>query len=337
MEPVRWGILSISGHYALRVHLPLSRLPEARIVGIASRDHEKAAAAAARLGIPKSFGSYEALLADPEIEAVYIPLPNTLHAEWSSKALEAGKHVICEKPVAMDAAQAKSMVASAKKNKRLFMEAFMYRFHPQWRRAREILDTGEIGKVRAVSCSFSYNNTDPSNIRNRMDVGGGALYDIGCYAISVSRWLVGAEPSRVISLMNRDATFGTDNLSSGLLDFGASGARASFTVATRAFPVQRVEVTGERGSMHLNLPFNAYPDMPMILEVSTGLGTRRIEAGPADQYGLMFAAFSKAIRENSTAPTAPDDAVANMAVIDALFKSEMSGGWENVKGGRGPA
>ncbi len=332
MEAVKWGVLSISGHYALRVHLPLSRLSEASIVGIASRDAPKASAAAARLGIPKAFGSYEALLADPGIEAVYLPLPNNLHAEWATKALEAGKHVLCEKPLAMDAAQAKAMAAAARSKKLLLMEAFMYRFHPQWRRAKEILDSGEIGRVRSIACSFSYNNADPANIRNRIETGGGALYDIGCYAISVSRWFAGTEPERAISLVQRDPVFGTDNLSSGVLDFGPSGARATFTVATKCFPVQRVEITGERGSIALGLPFNAYPDVPMSLDVSTALGTRRIDAGPADQYGLMFAAVSGAIREGSLAPTPCEDGVANMAVLDALFRSELSGSWENVKG-----
>jgi predicted dehydrogenase len=330
MDPVRWGILSVSGHYALRVHQPLSRLAEARIVAIASRGRDRAAGAAARLGIAKSHGSYAELIADPEVEAVYIPLPNNLHAEWAIAALEAGKHVLCEKPLAMDAAQARSMAAVAARKGLLLMEAFMYRFHPQWIRAREIIASGELGRLRAMHCWFSYSNADPANIRNNTETGGGALYDIGCYAVSSARFLTGAEPERALLIAERDADFGTDILGTGILDFGQDGPRASFHISTQAFPVQRVEAIGQRGSLAVILPFNAYADVPMALEVSTGLGTRRIESGPVDQYGLMLAAFSRAVRAKAPAPTSPADAIANMAAIDALFRSEKSGKWERV-------
>ncbi len=330
MEAVRWGVLSVSGHYALRVHGPLSRLAEARIVAIASRDGDRAAAAAARFGIGRSHPSYEALLADPEVEAVYIPLPNDLHAEWAQKALDAGKHVLCEKPLAMDAAQAKGMAALASQKGLLLMEAFMYRFHPQWLRAKEIIQSGELGAIRALHVWFGYNNADPSNIRNRVENGGGALYDIGCYAVSVARWLVGSEPRRCLSLVERDPDFGTDRLSTGILDFGS--ARATFTVGTRVHPHQRVEVLGEKGSLSLGLPFNAYPDVPMKLEIRTGLGTREVAAGPLDQYAELFAAFSRALRSGAPAPTPVADGIANMAVLDSLFRSAERGGWVEVEG-----
>jgi predicted dehydrogenase len=339
MESVRWGILSVSGHYALRVHEPLSRLPSAHIEAIASRDGAKAAVAARRFGVGRSWGSYAELLADPAVEAVYIPLPNNLHAEWTCKALEAGKHVLCEKPIAMDAAQARDMARCAKEKGLLLMEAFMYRFHPQWMQAKAIVDRGEIGRVRAFHAWFTYNNVDPANIRNRTETGGGALYDIGCYAISAARWMIGAEPRRVLSLVERDPGFGTDALSSGILDFGEKsgaegkgpgGPRATFTVGTKAFPFQRVEILGEKGCISVVLPFNAYADVPLGIEVTTGLGTRRIETGPADQYALIFDAFSRAIRAGSPAPTPIEDAIANMATLDALFKSEKSGVWETI-------
>jgi predicted dehydrogenase len=330
MEPVRWGILSVSGHYALRVHQPLSRLSEARIVAIASRGHGRAAEAAARFGIPKGYGSYAELIADPEIEAVYIPLPNNLHAEWALAALDAGKHVLCEKPLAMDAAQAGSMAAKAAEKGLLLMEAFMYRFHPQWVRAREIVASGELGRLRAIQSCFSYNNADPANIRNRPETGGGALYDIGCYAVSSARFLAGAEPERGLYVAERDEAFGTDTLGTGLLDFGQAGPMASFHIATKAFPAQRVEARGDSGSLAVILPFNAFADVPMILEVTTALGTRRIESGPADQYALMFAAFSRALRAKAPAPTPPEDGIANMAALDALFRSEKSGKWERI-------
>jgi len=329
MEPVRWGILSTSSHYRLRVHGPLSALAEARITAIASRDPAKAREAAARYGIARAYGSYEELLADPDVEAVYIPLPNDEHEAWTLRALEAGKHVLCEKPLAMDAASARRMAAAAEGRGLLLMEAFMYRFHPQWRRAKQILESGELGSVRAIHAWFSYNNADPANIRNKLEAGGGGLYDIGCYAISASRALAGREPERALALVGRDPQFKTDSLSSGILEF-PGGARATFTVSTRAFPFQRVEVLGDKGRLAVELPFNAYPDVPMGLEVATSLGVRRVEAGPADQYGLMFAEVSKAIREGGKAPTPIGDAVGNLSVIDALFRSEKSGGWEAI-------
>jgi predicted dehydrogenase len=321
------------------VHTPLSNLSEAKIVAIASRDAGKAKAAAARFGIGRSYGSYAKLIADPEVEAVYMPLPNSLHAEWAIAALDAGKHVLCEKPIALDKAQAEGMAAKAKAKGLLLMEAFMYRFHPQWQRAREIVASGELGKLRAIQSWFSYNNADPTNIRNRPETGGGALYDIGCYAVSSARFLASAsprdeqgpsrEPLRALFVAERDPDFGTDTFGTGLLDFGPA-LKASFHLATKAFPVQRVEAMGERGSLAVILPFNAYADVPLAIEVTTGLGTRRIESGPADQYALMFAAFSKAVRAKGPAPTPPEDGIANMAALDALFRAEKSGAWEAV-------
>ncbi|HOX31474.1 MAG TPA: Gfo/Idh/MocA family oxidoreductase [Spirochaetales bacterium] len=329
MEAVRWGILSTSGHYRLRVHQPLSAIPEARVAAIASREPGRARAAAERLGIGRAYGSYEELLADPRIEAVYLPLPNTEHAAWALKALEAGKHVLCEKPLAMDAAEARRMAARAAERGLLLMEAFMYRFQPRWRRAREIVGIGEIGAPRAVHAWFSYSNADPANIRNRPETGGGGLYDIGCYAVSAARWLLGAEPDRALALVERDPSFRTDRLASGILDF-PSGARSTFTVSTQAFPMQRVELLGDKGSISIPLPFNAYPDCPLELEVSTSLGTRRIPFPAADQYGLMFAELSRAIREGRPAPIPVEDGIANMAALDALFRSEREGGWASV-------
>jgi predicted dehydrogenase len=333
MEPVRWGVLSVSRHYELRIHSPLSRIPEASIAAIASRDEARARAAAERYGIARSYASYEALLADPKVEAVYIPLPNHLHAEWAMRALDAGKHVLCEKPIALDAKQAADMAGRAKERGLLLMEAFMYRFHPQWVRVKEILATREIGDVRAIHIFFTYDNADPANIRNQKEKGGGGLLDIGCYAVSTARWIAGAEPERVVSLVGRDAAFGTDILATGLLDFGAArqGLRASFTVATRSFPIQRVDIVGDGGAIAVPLGYNAYPDVPVALEVTTSLGTRRIDAGPADQYAAMFAAFSRAVRSGGPAPTPIEDGIANMAVLDALFRSERSGAWETVK------
>ncbi len=328
MKPVTWGILSVSLHYSLRVHTYLSKSPLVQLRGIASRDRKKAEGAARELGMPKSYGSYEELLADKEIEAVYIPLPNHLHAEWVKKAADAGKHVICEKPFAMDAREAEQAISYAHSKGVLVMEAFMYRFHPQWKRAREIVKAGEIGKVHVVSTLFTYMLKDPTNIRNILSAGGGGIPDIGCYAVSSARFLVGSEPQRVMSLVHRDPEMKTDILSSGILDFGTT--RSMFTVATQTYPWQRVEVLGSGGELSVILPFNAYPDTPLEVSVTTGIGTRKVYTPPTDQYVEMFEAFSRAIREGGKEPTPPEDAVANMKVLDALFRSEKSGGWEKV-------
>jgi predicted dehydrogenase len=328
MKPVVWGILSVSVHYGLRVHTYLSKSPLVQLRGIASRSKQRAEEAAKELGMPRAYGSYEELLADKEIEAVYIPLPNHMHAEWVKKAADAGKHVLCEKPFAMNAREAEQAFSHAKSKGVLAMEAFMYRFHPQWKRAREIVKAGEIGTVHAVSTVFTYMLKDPNNIRNILAAGGGGIPDIGCYAVSSARFLIGREPTRVMSLVSRDPELGTDILSSGILDFGT--ARCMFTVGTQTHPWQRVDVLGSGGELSILLPFNAYPDTPLEVSVSTGVGTRQVYAPAADQYVEMFEAFSRAVREGGSAPTPPEDAVANMKVLDALFKSEKSGAWEKV-------
>lgn len=328
MKPVVWGILSVSTHYRQRVHTYLSRSPLVEVRAIASRSRDKAAVEAKNLGIPQAYGSYEELLADRAIEAVYIPLPNHMHAEWVKKAADAGKHVLCEKPFAMNAAEAADAIRHAERKGVLLMEAFMYRFHPQWIRAREIMRSGEIGQVHAVHTLFTYMLKDPTNIRNILAAGGGALPDIGCYAVSSARFLLGREPRRVMSLVQRDPTLKTDVLTSGILDFG--GPRCLFTVATQSSAVQRVDVLGSDGTLTVHLPFNAYPDVPLQLTVSTGVGTRTIDNPVADQYVGMYEAFSRAVREGTPVPTLPQDALDNMKVLDALLRSETSGIWEAV-------
>jgi predicted dehydrogenase len=328
MKPVVWGVLSVSTHYSLRVHTNLSRSPFVQVRAIASRTKDKASEAARELGIPKAYGSYADLLADKEIEAVYIPLPNHMHAEWVKKAADAGKHVLCEKPFAMNAAEAAEAIRYAERKGVRVMEAFMYRFHPQWKRAREIVKAGEIGPVHSISTIFTYSLNDPRNIRNILAAGGGGISDIGCYAVSGARYLMGREPPRVISLVHRDPGMGTDILSTGILDFGH--ARCQFTVGTQTHPWQRVDVLGSGGEIALLLPFNAYPDVPVQVSVTTSLGTRQIYTPAMDQYVEMFEAFSRAMRDGTPVPTPAQDAIDNMKVLDALFKSEKSGGWEKV-------
>ena len=329
MKPVTWGVLSLSAHYKLRIHPNVSHSPLVALRGIASRTRERAEAAARELGFPKAYASYEALLADKEIEAVYIPLPNHLHAEWVMKAADAGKHVLCEKPFALNASEAEKAIRHAERAGVLVMEAFMYRHHPQWKHAREIIKAGEIGEIATIHTLFSYMNMDPRNIRNILEVGGGAIPDIGCYAVSSARFLLGREPTRVLSLVRRDPALKTDILSTGILDFG--GARSVFTVTTQSHPAQSVEALGSGGLLAIHLPFNAYPDTPMHISVTTGLGTREIALPATDQYVEMFEGFSRAVRGEGPVPTPPQDAIDNMKVLDALFRSEKSESWEAVK------
>ena len=326
MEYIRWGVLSVSNHYRLRVHEQVRPSKLASVVAIASRDGAKAAAEAARLGIPASYPSYEALLARPDIDAVYLPLPNHLHAEWVKKAADAGKHILCEKPFALNAGEAADAIGYARSKGVRVMEAFMYRFHPQWASVRQIVRSGELGKIVFVQVQFTFNNRDPKNIRNIRETGGGAIMDIGCYALSCSRFIMDAEPKRVISLVDRDQQFGTDALSSGLLDFGS--AHAQFSVSTQAFPAQRVEVVGTSGKLSVHIPFNMYADVPAEVTVVTGIGSRRVSTGPAAQYRLMFDVYSENLLAGKPEPTPAEDAIATMKAMDALFRSEISGSWE---------
>lgn len=297
--------------------------------GVASRSLPRAQAAAKEFGMATGYGSYEDLLADPAIEAVYNPLPNHMHLEWIKRAADAGKHILCEKPLGLNAAEVEEAIEYTRKKGVLLMEAFMYRFHPQWVRAKELVDMGEIGRVQAVQNHFFYNNRDPKNIRNRSDAGGGGILDIGCYAVSSARFMVGREPQRVISLVDWDADFGTDRLASGVLDFG-EGVQATFTVGTQTYSQQKVQVFGSGGTLRVELPFNAFPDVPLAVHVETGVGHRTIHAGPADQYQIQFEAFSIAVREGGPVPTPIEDALNNQKVLDALFRSDKSGSWEAV-------
>ena len=322
-EPVRWGVLG-GADIAVRKVIPAmqsSRLSPVR--ALASRSHDRARRLADQLGIPVAHGSYADLLADPEIEAVYIPLPNHLHAEWALAAAEAGKHVLCEKPLAMTAAQARGMVEGAERAGVKLMEAFMYRFHPTWLGVRRLLAEGAIGEVRAVQMFFSYHNVDPDDIRNIPRYGGGALFDIGCYAVNAARLLLGSEPSGVHGSIRRDERFGTDVVTSALLDF--DGRHATFTCSTQLEPDQRVHVHGTEGRLLIEIPFNIPPDRPTrVLQVAGGLPPVAPdvvvhEFAPADQYGLQADAFSSAIRDQTPVPTPPQDAVANLEVMERIL------------------
>ena len=329
MDRLRMGVLGCSGHYALRVAIPLTASLLVEPYAVASRSAAKAKKFAKAWNFPVSYGSYEELLADPEVDFVYIPLPNHLHFEYIKKAANAGKPVLCEKPVCLNAKDAVKAADYCANRKIPLMEAFMYRFHPQWIRAAQIIKAGELGKVLASSGVFSYNNKDGENIRNKADCGGGAILDIGCYMVSTSRLLMGGEPKRVCASLVRDPVFKTDVLSSAILDYG-EGRASTFTISTQMFPVQNVSAYGTNGSLSVEVPINMFSDVPGKLTVTTGIAKRKIETEIADQYLLLFDAFAQALMENAEVPTPITDAIANMAVLDAVFTSASSGKWEKV-------
>ncbi|HZF34556.1 MAG TPA: Gfo/Idh/MocA family oxidoreductase, partial [Candidatus Angelobacter sp.] len=273
------------------------------------------------------------LLADREIEAVYNPLPNHLHVPWSIKAAEAGKHVLCEKPIALDAKEAEQLVAARNRTGKLITEAFMVRSHPQWLRARELVRQGKIGELRAVQGLFTYFLTDPENVRNKADIGGGGLYDIGCYPIVTSRFLFGAEPTRVVGLIERDPVLKIDRLASAILDFPTG--QASFMCSTQLVPYQRMQILGTKGRIEVEIPFNAPPDQPCRIFVDDGsaLGdaSAKEEAFPVcDQYAIQGDLFSEAIRSGKPPEFPLENAVQNMRIIDAIFRSAKAGRWEPV-------
>ena len=331
LPAVRWGVLGAANIAVAKVIPAMMRSTRSRVVAIASRDQSKAAAAAKTLGIPRAHGSYEALLADPEVDAVYNPLPNHLHVPWSIRAAQAGKHVLCEKPIALSAAQAEELRTARDRTGVLIGEAFMVRAHPQWLEARRLVESGSIGPLRLVSGHFSYYRRDPRDIRSRPEYGGGALMDIGCYPITISRWMFAAEPIEVIAQIERDPEFGVDRLASALLRFAAG--QAVFACSGQLVPFQRMEIFGTTGRIQVEIPFNAPPDRPCRIVVDDGsalggLSAKPIEFPTVDQYTLQADRFSDAIRGRGTIPVSIDDAVGNMAVIDALFRSADSGRWE---------
>lgn len=326
MRKLRWGILSTALIGTAKV-IPAMQVGEyCRIDAIASRDPARAQAVARELGIPRAHGAYEALLADPEIEAVYIPLPNHMHVPWSIRALEAGKHVLCEKPIGLSAAEARQLLAAAQRHPHLkVMEAFMYRLHPQWQRARQLVMEGAIGELRTIQTFFSYYLTDPTNVRNVADWGGGGLMDIGCYCVSLARFIFDAEPQRVCGIVEYDPVMKVDRLASGILDFGRG--TATFTCATQLTPYQRVNVCGTEGRVEIEIPFNAPVDRPCRIWHQRGDDVEEILLPTTNQYTVQGDRFSLAVLNDTPAPTPLEDAVANMEVIEAIVRSAERGAW----------
>ncbi|MBI1249721.1 gfo/Idh/MocA family oxidoreductase [bacterium] len=329
MSKVRWGVLSTAKIGTQKVIPGMQRGTYCEVAGIASRSLENARAAADKLHIPKAYGSYEALLEDPDIDAVYIPLPNHMHVSWAIKAIHAGKHVLCEKPIGLNVEEARQLAETAYQNRKLkVMEAFMYRHHPQWQKAREIVRSGGIGTPVSIQSFFSYYNNNPTDIRNNTEWGGGGIMDIGCYPISLSRFILEGEPEKVIASVTRDEEFKTDVVASVMIDFG--GIISSFTCGTKIAPYQRVHIHGDEGRVEIQIPFNAPADRPCILWHQQGEEITEIKIPTADQYTVQGDLMSQAILDDTEVPTPISDAVANMEVIEAIFRSERNHRWESV-------
>ena len=325
MNTVRWGVLGVAKIATAKVIPAMQRGRWSTVSAIASRDGAKAEAAARALGITKAYGSYEELLADPDIDAVYNPLPNHLHVPWTIRAAEAGKHVLCEKPIAMSAGEARELIAVRDRTGVRIQEAFMVRTHPQWLKARELVRAGAIGELRSMLGHFSYFNDDAANIRNVAEFGGGGLMDIGCYLINTSRFIFGREPERVQGLVDRDPRLKVDRMASMILDFGSGHSVG--TCSTQMAPYQRMHIFGTRGRIEIEIPFNAPPDRPCRMWVERGSEPETIELEVCDQYTIQGDLFARAILDDTPAPTPIEDAVANMEVIEAIVRSAKSGGW----------
>lgn len=330
IKKVRWGVLG-AAKIAVNQVIPAMQQGEwSEVVAIASRDLARAEGAASGLEIPRAYGSYEELLADPQVEAVYNPLPNHLHVPWSIKAAEAGKHVLCEKPIGLTVAEAGQLMAARDRSGVKIAEAFMVRTHPQWLATRDLIREGRIGELRSITGLFSYTNRDPQNIRNILEDGGGALMDIGCYPITTSRFILGEEPRRVVALIERDPEMKIDRLTSALLDFPSG--QAVFACSTQLVPYQRMQFFGTRGRIEIEIPFNAPNDRPCRIFVDNGPnagGIETLEFPICNQYTIQGDHFSRAIREGGEVAVPLEDAIKNMAVIEALFRSAETSQWES--------
>ena len=334
-KKVRWGILSTANIGLKKVTPAIMKSPLSEVVAVASRDLGKAEAYIAELGLTgkaTAHSSYEALLADPNVDAIYNPLPNHLHVPMTLAAARAGKHVLCEKPIALNAKEAEQLRQIPPGI--VFYEAFMVRWHPQWHRAREIARSGELGDLRAIRGVFAYYLTDPTNVRNQADIGGGGIYDVGCYPVTGARFLFESEPKRAVALVDRDPDMKTDRLASVLLDFGG-GRQASFVCSTQSVNHQSLELIGTKGRVELIIPFNAPPDTANAILVDAGLSpdghlSRREIIAPCDQYTEQANAFCRAVLDKTPLPWGVEDAISNMKVLDAIFASEKSGAWATV-------
>jgi predicted dehydrogenase len=334
---LRWGVLGVARIATKKVIPAMQRGRWTEVHAIASRDVARARQAAGELGIGKAYGSYDALLADPDIDAVYIPLPNHLHVEWTRRAAEAGKHVLCEKPIGLTAADAEQLIGVRDRTGVRIQEAFMVRTHPQWLGALDIVRSGRLGVVRSITGYFSFFNDDPANIRNIKSYGGGGILDIGCYLVNTARMIFEGEPRRVCALVEESPAIGVDWMATMILDF--DGRHAAGTCSTQLAHGQRITIAGTSGRIEIEIPFNAPPDCPcriFVEDTPPGAVPDRhtVEFETCDQYTIQGDLFSRAVLDGAPTPYPLEDSLENMRVIDALFRSGRSGGWERVTSAR---
>lgn len=328
MHKIRWGVLS-TANIGRKVIPALQTSNHNQVIAVSSRSLENARAYADELGITRAYGSYEELLNDPNIDAIYNPLPNDLHVPWSIKALQAGKHVLCEKPLGLNTAEVQQLIDVAAQHPHLkIMEAFMYRFHPQWQRARDLVRAGSIGQVRNIHSHFAYNNRDADNIRNSIAMGGGALMDIGCYCISLARYIFAEEPLRVLGQITPYAGYEVDCFVTGIMEF--ADGNATFTASTKIESKQYVSINGEQGSIFIPVPFNPIADANTNLILKRNEQHEDILIVPSDHYRNMGDAFAQSVLLQKDTPTPLNDALANMKIIDAIFTSVESNQWQSI-------
>jgi predicted dehydrogenase len=326
----RWGILSTAK--IAREHL-LPAMQEAEngvATAIASRDLSRAQDIASRFGIPHAFGSYEELLASDTVDGVYIPLPTSQHVEWAAKAAEAGKHVLVEKPLALNASEIEPLIEIRDRKKVVISEAFMVTYHPQWIKVRDLIAQGAIGRLRHVQGAFSYYNVDPGNMRNQVSLGGGALPDIGVYPTVVTRFSTGKEPQRVQATIERDAKFGTDIYSSIRADFG--DFELSFYLSTQLAARQTMAFHGDKGFIEVASPFNAglYDHHRVELHNQNHSEAQIFRFPATNQYRLEVEAFARAASGENQRLFSLEESVLNQKLIDAIFRAGDTDGWEAV-------
>ncbi|NEU31851.1 Gfo/Idh/MocA family oxidoreductase [bacterium LRH843] len=325
MRNIRFGVVSTANIAQTQLIPAIRRAKYAELVGIASSS-EKVKEIAAACSIPKVYGSYEALLQDPDIDAVYIPLPNHLHKRWVLEAAKAGKHVLCEKPAALTAEEASEMVTACRDNQVIFMEAFMYQFHPQHERVKEIISSGEVGDIRLIRSSHSFFLEDrETNIRMNNTMGGGSLYDVGCYSVHSIRHILQSEPVEVFVQAEIDPTSGVDVSAYGLLSL-ENGVKAMFDCSFDMVGRNEYEIVGTRGTIHV--PYAYRPDLINgnvgIVSITIGNKTRE-EKIQGDAYALQVEHFSKAILNDEQPSQTGANTIQNMRVIDACYESINTG------------
>lgn len=329
---LNWGVLGAAKIALEKVIPAMAHSKEYSLAAIASRTLEKAQTAAKRLDISKAYGSYEELIADPDIHIVYNPLPNHLHVEYTLKCIEAGKHVLCEKPIALTSKDVERLIAARDKAGVKVGEAFMIRMHPQWLKARELVQQGMLGPIKLVQGCFSYFNNNPNNIRNIVEYGGGAIWDVGCYPVNTSRFVLGEEPLRVVALIDKDPDFGTDTLATVIMQFPS--CHVQFSVSTQMVPYQRMHFMGEKKELEIQIPFNAPKDRECVIRINPGdmflEQLSELNFPLTDQYRIQADAFTAAVRGDAEVPVPLEDSLANTRVLEAIFKSSETGGWVEV-------